>query len=103
MAKPWQSDGESEVWKGIAAGIAGGLLASWIMNQFQAAMSRLDGGGEEQSNEGEDATVKTAERVSRGVLHVGEHRLRELTIAEPGLAVHVKRDHERRHAARLTT
>lgn len=43
MARPWQSNGENEVWKGIAAGIAGGLLASWIMNQLQAALSRLEG------------------------------------------------------------
>jgi putative membrane protein len=27
--------------KGLAAGLAGGLVASWVMNQFQAAWSRL--------------------------------------------------------------
>jgi putative membrane protein len=85
MAKPWQSDGEGEVWKGLAAGIAGGLLASWIMNLFQAAMSRLDGEGEEQSNEGEDATVKTAERVSRGVF---DHKLSKEEKKTAGPAVH---------------
>ena len=27
-------------WKGLAAGAAGGLVASWVMNQFQALWSR---------------------------------------------------------------
>jgi putative membrane protein len=35
--------GESDVWKGLAAGIAGGLAAAWAMNQFQALLSRLAG------------------------------------------------------------
>lgn len=30
---------EGDVWKGIAAGLIGGLAASWVMNQFQAAWS----------------------------------------------------------------
>jgi hypothetical protein len=29
-----------ELWKGLAAGAAGGLAASWVMNQFQALWSR---------------------------------------------------------------
>ncbi len=32
---------EGDVWKGLAAGIVGGLVASAVMNQFQAAWSRL--------------------------------------------------------------
>ncbi len=31
---------EVDVWKGLAAGLAGGLVASWVMNQFQAMWSR---------------------------------------------------------------
>ncbi len=30
----------AELWKGLAAGLAGGLVASWTMNQFQAAWSK---------------------------------------------------------------
>jgi hypothetical protein len=29
-----------EMWKGLVAGAAGGLVASWVMNQFQALWSR---------------------------------------------------------------
>ncbi len=32
---------ETEVWKGLAAGVAGGLAASWVMNQFQSLLTRL--------------------------------------------------------------
>lgn len=32
---------ESNVWKGLAAGVAGGLVASAVMNQFQALWSKL--------------------------------------------------------------
>ncbi len=32
-------DQSSEPWKGLAAGLAGGLVASWTMNQFQAGWS----------------------------------------------------------------
>jgi putative membrane protein len=28
------------LWKGLTAGIAGGLVASWVINQFQAAWSK---------------------------------------------------------------
>jgi len=39
----------SSVWKGLAAGAAGGLAAAWAMNQFQAPWSRL-AEGEERSH-----------------------------------------------------
>jgi putative membrane protein len=42
-------DNEGEVLKGLAAGIVGGLVASWTMNQFQALWSRL-AAGEERSH-----------------------------------------------------
>ncbi len=32
---------ESDVLKGLAAGLIGGLVASWTMNQFQALLSKL--------------------------------------------------------------
>jgi len=39
-------DGEGNVWKGLVAGLAGGLVASWTMNQFQAAWTRIQEGAE---------------------------------------------------------
>lgn len=33
--------GESNVWKGFAAGLIGGLVASWTMNRFQDVWSKL--------------------------------------------------------------
>jgi putative membrane protein len=86
----WQEDGN--VLKGILAGAVGGLVASWVMNQFQAGVTKVKekvGAGESASegdqNEGEDATVKTAERVSRGVFH---HQLQEDEKKAAGPAVH---------------
>lgn len=40
---------EGDVWKGLAAGVVGGLVASAVMNQFQALWSRLTE-GEERSH-----------------------------------------------------
>ncbi len=40
---------EGDVWKGLAAGVVGGLVASVVMNQFQALWSRL-AEGEERSH-----------------------------------------------------
>jgi len=37
---------EGNVWKGLAAGVAGGLAASAVMNQFQALLGRLMEGDE---------------------------------------------------------
>lgn len=66
---------ERSLWKGIAAGALGGLVASFAMNQFQAALSAAsqavskDGGeGGESSQGSEDATVKTARVISEKVL-----------------------------------
>ncbi len=36
----WRRRKRPEPWKGLAAGLAGGLVASWTMNQFQAAWSK---------------------------------------------------------------
>jgi putative membrane protein len=37
---------EGNVWKGLVAGLAAGLVASWTMNQFQAAWTRVAAGFE---------------------------------------------------------
>jgi len=41
---------ESNLWKGLAAGLVGGMVASVVMNQFQALLSKL--AGEEERSHG---------------------------------------------------
>ena len=92
------------VWKGLVAGLAGGLVASWTMNQFQAAWTRIAEGGEKphgaqsmQPTEGskgeqgqdtaeqDDATVETAKAISEKVFG---HELQESEKKPAGAAVH---------------
>lgn len=70
-------NGNHKLWKGVVAGAAGGLAASWVMNQFQAAwskaQSRMQTGRERQSHQsqpnGEDATMKAAGKIAHALLH----------------------------------
>src|ERR1041385_5404635 len=90
--------------KGIVAGLAGGLIASWTMNQFQAAWMRLAGGDDkphgaqsmqptqgsegdqtEDAKEQDDATVETAKVISRNVFG---HELQESEKKAAGAWVH---------------
>jgi hypothetical protein len=67
--------GEAKILKGMLAGAVGGLVASWTMNEFQkvwtAAEKRITGGkqghdeGQHNSEDAEDATMKTADRISQ--------------------------------------
>ncbi len=64
------------IWKGVVAGLAGGLVASWMMNEAQAGLSAVlkkvkqDSEGEEQkSDDSEDAMMKVAERISEALLN----------------------------------
>jgi putative membrane protein len=81
--------------KGVAAGIVGGLVASWTMNQFQAAWSLAvagyrspSAGGKEDArdwqerSEGINATEVTAQTVARQTI---DRRLTrdELSVAAP--------------------
>lgn len=79
-------------WKGAVAGAAGGLVASWVMNRFQTATSKvaelatsgnttLNG----ESTDGEDATVKTASAISE---RVADHHLTASEKKVAGPAVH---------------
>jgi putative membrane protein len=68
------SRSDKVVWKGMLAGLAGGLAASWTMNQFQAGLSKLakhsnGGASEQQEQQGDDATVKIASAVSETLAH----------------------------------
>ena len=88
-----QDDDDGNVWKGLVAGLAGGLIASWTMNQFQAAWMRVAANSEkphgaqsmqpsqgstgdqaEDAKEQDDATVETAKVISRNVFG---HELQE--------------------------
>ncbi len=44
-----RGEGEADLWKGLAAGVVGGLVASAVMNRFQAQLSRVFE-GEERSH-----------------------------------------------------
>ena len=95
---------DGNVWKGLVAGLAGGLVASWTMNQFQAAWMRAAGnsdkphgaqsmqpsegstGSQEQdAKEQDDATVETAKLISREVFG---HELQESEKRSAGAVVH---------------
>jgi putative membrane protein len=86
---------EGEVLKGLAAGVIGGLVASAVMNQFQALWSKLaEGDGQEsrqkkkeaqEDGEEQDATVKAAQAISEGVF---DHRLTKSEKKVTGPAVH---------------
>ncbi len=95
----------SDVWKGLAAGLVGGLVASWTMNRFQDMWSTLaDGnaksldarssqqgskpGAEAQQASSEaqdDTTVKTASAISEALFH---HKLTKNEKKVAGTAVH---------------
>src|SRR5258706_1214533 len=76
-------------WKGLVAGLTGGLVAAYAMNRFQTVGSKItqsrNGGGCKQLGEGENATGKVAERVSEGIFH---HRLSNGQKKWAGPAVH---------------
>jgi hypothetical protein len=95
---------DANIWKGMLAGLAGGLVAAWTMNQFQAAWTRIAEGSEKshgaqsmQPSEGskgdqardvqeqDDATVETARVVSRNVFG---HELQESEKEPAGAVVH---------------
>src|SRR5687767_5264522 len=78
--------GEGDLWKGLVAGLIGGLVASWTMNRFQDVCVTLsdhqDGSDQsskpehDQSNneEQDDTTVRTASAISEGLFN---HKLTE--------------------------
>ena len=106
-----QANENGEVWKGLVAGLAAGFVASWTMNQFQAAWTRTAAGFEKphgaqsmQPSEGpnpnempiageahtakeeqDDATVKTAKAISEGIFG---HKLTKEEKKPAGAAVH---------------
>ena len=56
----------TEMWKGVVAGAAGGLVGAWTMNQAQAAMAKLKKQQSQSSGsdgESEDATMQAADKI----------------------------------------
>lgn len=97
---------EKDLLKGLVAGLVGGLVASWAMNQFQAAWSKATEGFEKphgaqsmQPSEGEgaqqqsakskenqdDATVKAARAISEGIFG---HQLKRNEKKPAGALIH---------------
>jgi putative membrane protein len=60
--------GKDKVYRGFIAGGIGGLAASWIMPRFQFLLSHALGYSSPHEGQGEDATVKTAQRISSALL-----------------------------------
>ena len=67
------------VWKGAAAGVVGGLVASWAMNEFSSliktvAESGSNGQKQKAKKSGEqqqeDPTITTAEKISESVADI---------------------------------
>jgi putative membrane protein len=99
-----QNGNDKDVVKGLVAGLAAGFVASWTMNQFQAAWTRIAEGNEKSHgaqsmqpaegsigdqgrdvNERDDATVETAKVISRNVFR---HELKENEKEPAGAVVH---------------
>lgn len=90
-----RSDKQSNLWKGLAAGVIGGLAASFVMEQFQALWTKLAEGDKQQQNkqqqassgreEDEPANEKAAEAISEGVF---DHELTKRERKVAGEAVH---------------
>lgn len=77
-----------EPWKGLVAGLVGGLTASWAMNRFQSALKKAtapksrEQNSSQQQQSSEPATVKAAQKISTRVLHRSLDD-RQKKVAEP--------------------
>jgi putative membrane protein len=96
---------KADVWKGAAAGLLGGLVASWTMNRFQDIWLKIseDNGqsagpksaeqverekgllAKSNNAEQEDTTVRAASAISEGIF---DHELTEAEKKIAGPAVH---------------
>ncbi len=101
MRRAEQTNGhrEGDVLKGLAAGLIGGLVASWVMEEFQAGWTKMSetpsesrekdssghGGGQDDATQQQPATVKAAEAISEGVFG---HELTQSEKEITGPAVH---------------
>ncbi len=65
MPRNPQHDRDRSRWRGVLAGVVGGLAGAWTMNQFQAALSRAQ---PQQPSSGDDATQKAAAAMAQPFL-----------------------------------
>jgi uncharacterized membrane protein YagU involved in acid resistance len=86
------TDHEPSVWKGVVAGAIGGVVASWVMEEFQSAWMKMgktlqsqNGSNETEKSNEEVATVKAAEKVSESLF---DHSLKDDEKGWAGNAVH---------------
>jgi uncharacterized membrane protein YagU involved in acid resistance len=93
-----QTDNHVNIWKGLAAGLLGGVAASWTMNASQSAMSEIrkrrakaqhstgqTNSNQQQPSTEDPATVKAARAISKQVFH---HELRDDEKSLAGNATH---------------
>lgn len=73
--------------KGAVAGLIGGMVASFVMSEFQTFLSKLSEEEKKPKKKKEDepANVKTAEAVSENVF---DHKLKKSEKEPAGVAVH---------------
>ncbi|HET6935078.1 MAG TPA: DUF1440 domain-containing protein [Candidatus Angelobacter sp.] len=82
---------EPEVWKGVLAGVAGGLVASWSMNQVFAIWNKYKKSSaepEQSSQKGvntDPATLQLAQKLSQEFLH---HKIPDRYVRQAETAVH---------------
>lgn len=76
-----------DVVKGAVAGLIGGLVASFVMTEFQSLLSQLSEEEKKSKKKKEDepANVKTAEAISENVF---DHKLKKSEKEPAGEAVH---------------
>ena len=79
----------NSIWKGLAAGLIGGLVASWTMNRFQDVWSKLAKGLETWPDSNlevqDDTTIRAASALSEGLF---DHKLTQSEKKVAGTAVH---------------
>jgi Protein of unknown function (DUF1440) len=102
MGNKDRRNGDENILKGFAAGLIGGLIASWTMNRFQELWTRLANNEDrkqsaqaslqksrrvekQSNNEEQDTTVRAASAISESLFH---HKLTESEKKIAGPAVH---------------
>jgi len=81
----------NDVFKGLAAGLIGGLAGTIVMTQFQNIVTEIgksasdETGKKQKEEEGDDATVKMAKAISENVL---DRKLKKSEKESAGNAVH---------------
>jgi uncharacterized membrane protein YagU involved in acid resistance len=88
----YKNNNNQDILKGLAAGIVGGLVGTFVMTQFQNTVTQItesangkDKQDKKENEESENATVKTAEAISETFF---DHELEKSEKEPAGNAVH---------------